>query len=80
MKKYLDDVLTIALMKTDKNIIDDFVNYKLQEFLRLTRDQSEQTVYEVMRGIVLHDNKSEGSINMMEVVGHFSSACVPFPI
>jgi hypothetical protein len=79
MKKYLDDVLTIALMKTDKIIIDDFVNYKSQEFLRLAQDQSEQTVYEAMRGIILHDNMSEGSINMMEVVGYFSSSCVPFP-
>ena len=79
MKKYLDDVLTIVLMKTDKNKIDDFVNYKSKEFLRLSQNQSEQAVYEAMRGIVLHDNMSEGSSNIMEVVGHFSSSCVPFP-
>ena len=79
MKKYLDDVLTIVLMKTDKNKIDDFVNYKSKEFLRLSQNQSKQAVYEAMRGIVLHDNMSEGSSNIMEVVGHFSSSCVPFP-
>ena len=80
MKKYLDDVLTIALMKTDKNIIDDFINYKSKEFLRLSQDQSEHGVHEAIRGILLHGHMSdEGSSNIMEGIGHFSSACVPFP-
>ena len=61
MKKYLDDVLTMTLMKTDKNIIDDFVNYKSKEFLCLSQDQFEHAVHEAMKGIVWHDNMSEGS-------------------
>ena len=58
MKKYLDDVLTIALMKTDKNIIEDFANCKSKEFLRLSQYQSKHAVHEAMRDIVLHDNMS----------------------
>ena len=79
MKKYLDDVLNIALMKTDKEMVDKFVKYKSKQFLETCQDQPKQAVLEALGEIILSCNISEGSYDIMEGFEHFHYNCVPFP-
>ena len=79
MKKYLDDVLNIALMKTDKEMVDTFVKYKSKQFLEICQDQPKQAVVEALGEIILSYNISEGSYDIMEGFEHFSDNCAPFP-
>ena len=79
MKKYLEEVSNIALVKTDKKMIDNFVNNKSKELLALSQDQSKQAVIDAMNAIICHENAAEDCGNLMEAFHQFSSSCVPFP-
>ena len=79
MKKYLEEVSNIALVKTDKKMIDNFVNNKSKELLALSQDQSKQAVIDAMNTIICHKDITEDCGNLIEAFDQFSSRCVSFP-
>ena len=79
MKKHLEEVSNIALLKTDKTMIDNFVDYKSKELLCLSQDQSKQAVIQAMNAIISQEDIAEGCGNLVEAFDQFSSNCVPFP-
>ena len=79
MKKYLEEVSNIALLKTDKTMIDNFVNYKSKELLCLSQDQSKQAVIQAMNAIISQEDIAEGCGNLVEAFDQFSCICLYFP-